>query len=1026
MYAGRRRIISFLLLAAVFSICQAEEFVLAEPLGHEWTNERVSFVLTAETAAMATQGQVLLGPDNEEVPYQLSRNPGQGDARLFFQTNLAPYETRRFRFAERRGGQPDLTDLKVHETADELRVENKLIGLSIRKKLKRGQGPISGIRLRSGVWTGDSHLARTSRVEVYTARITAHGPVFIEAECHVLFADGGHWNIRFRVENNEPVVLVEERFDAPGGGVLRVSLGDSEYRPLHWLYRSGSGGNLGKVSTQAIGPDGQFTLEPWLHWWESELQGNWFALYSPEPGAPDMLMLGLLRPGVWKNPDWQGKAAEARIKLQARADNGRVTVALPLGGGERHWMLATPDKQQSIDVLSQKQRRVSPLPQQYLIKHGDFPLDEVKEYVLEWGGESERHPRLYFDQESFKSLRELQIPDPVELERWERRQPIDKYNIEGPLREYFASGSLPLGEKIVATVSVWLDSVVLDDLLKQDSRVTLGVAPHGQAVLLLPTLNLVDAALGVDTLPAELHRRILARLAFLAYVVNSEHYWSPERGFAANPNMTTTVALYQVLLAALIPSHPLAREWAGQGLDTLSWQLENWSDEDGGWLEAPHYAVVAYDHLLAAFLAADRAGFGNRLYDERMRRIAEWLARISTPPDSRTDGLRHLPPIGNTYYGESSGIFCIVAGVWQEKDPAFAAQMQWMCEEQGSPTLGLGWSFPSMAGYTDLLKARNLAARQPAYGSAWFRQTGVVLRNGTGSGRETYLHMIAGENHEHYDHDSGSIILWGKGRLLADDWGYIGRHGEEFHNVLSSMAVHGTMRITEFSAQPALDYVSGQKLAWQRQIGFARDDDPLGPNFFLIRDTHHFGVRAEWRLWLTTDPDAGAVQILEDRVSVSGADDVVLELYFYQHGKLEMKTETVSQEMSVGRRDGKVGPMTLTQTAIIASTRKTGSVTVLAYPRLRTEPLPLVTWHADGHIAEVHSTAGTDYVFLGGQSRPPEQLFKIEDKDLSFRGSSGSVRVRGQHVTLSLGAAGRIDFGESSLVSESGPKFQVN
>ena len=263
----------FLLLAALTVTCQASDsdFVLSERLGHSWSNERVSFMLTPEEAAATSQNRVLLGPGDEVVPYQVEQASGQNSARIHFQTDLAPYETRSFRFSDQSRGLARRSDLEIHESAEELRIENSLAGLSIRKSLKRGQGPISGIRLRSGRWTGDSSLLRTSRVKHYSAAITSRGPVFIEVECRLVFADGGHWNMRFRVESNEPVVLVEEQFDAPGAGEFRVSLGSSEFLPSHWLYRSGSGGNLGRVSTAVVGPDSTFTLEPWLHWWESDL-----------------------------------------------------------------------------------------------------------------------------------------------------------------------------------------------------------------------------------------------------------------------------------------------------------------------------------------------------------------------------------------------------------------------------------------------------------------------------------------------------------------------------------------------------------------------------------------------------------------------------------------------------------------------------------------------------------------------------------------------------------------------------------
>ena len=114
------------------------------------------------------------------------------------------------------------------------------------------------------------------------------------------------------------------------------------------------------------------------------------------------------------------------------------------------------------------------------------------------------------------------------------------------------------------------------------------------------------------------------------------------------------------------------------GMNELQRELDQWSDDDGGWLEAPHYALVAYDYLLGCFLAAHHAGTDGVLYDPKMKKVAEWLAKISTPPDSRLDGRRHLPPIGNTYQQEPSSVFGHMTVLWRDKAPQFAAQMQWM------------------------------------------------------------------------------------------------------------------------------------------------------------------------------------------------------------------------------------------------------------------------------------------------------------------------------------------------------------
>jgi hypothetical protein len=1000
--------------------CLAADFTLSERLGHSWTNERVSFPLNPIQSGLAAGNRALLDSAGRTVAYQVATGGEGQQARIFFQADLSAYQQREYEFSDLDANTE--TDLEITESNDEIRIENDLIGLLLRKKLKRGQGPLAGVRLAGGHWTGESSLTGSASVQNYSAQITASGAVFVEVLCKLDFSGGGSWSLRFRIENNEPVVLVDEHFDAPRGGMFKLSLGDKNYRPTHILFRHGQGGNLAKVSSEEIGSGKVFLLEPWLHWWQEDRQGNWFALYSDRGGdqqipldsdtRSDMLMIGLLRPSVWKDPDWSGQAGHAELEIPARVAGGQVQVSFPLGGGRRIWMLGTPDRNKSISVLAEKNRKVSPLPQQYLIKHGDFPLDQVKNHVLEWETEPDSHPRLFMGNEDMQALRHSLVSDAKEVNRWENKQAINKYNIDAPLREYFASGSAKLGEKIVKTSIEWLDSVVLEDLLLQNSRVTLGVAPHGQAVLLLPTINLTDTALAAESLTPETRWQILARLAFLAYVVNSDDYWSPARGFEANPNMTTTVAHYQVALASLIPSHPLAKQWAKKGLDTLYSQLMDWSDEDGGWLEAPHYALVAFDHMLAAFMMAERAGFADYLYADRVKKIAQWLAQISTPPDVHTNGFRHLPPIGNTYYGEASGVFCIVAGLWWQRDAEFAGQMQWMCEQHGTTALGLGWSFPSMAGYKDLIRPKGISATQPDYGSAWFRQTGVVLRNQIGSGRETWLHLIAGSNHEHYDKDSGSVVIWGKGQVLADDWGYIGQHAKEYHNMLTSLTTFGNMRIEAFSTQPSFDYVSGRKGSWQRQIALVKDDDPLGPNFFLIKDTNHLGIPAKWRMWLST---ARPVSIQPTGATVTGQGDVDFDLFFYQAEKLRLKTESETLDIRVGNRNGKAGPMKLQQTALMASLRGQGSITVLIYPRLRTEASPNVIWHADGEIVEVVSSSGSDYVFLSFSGKKSGVEYKTQNGHISFKGEAASIQVREALTTLNLGSGGSVRLNDKSL-----------
>jgi hypothetical protein len=159
----------------------------------------------------------------------------------------------------------------------------------------------------------------------------------------------------------------------------------------------------------------------------------------------------------------------------------------------------------------------------------------MKNRSLPGPGDHMVYPRLFLSTDDLAALKGGLEVESSEIERWSSRQPIDKYNIESPMRAWFASGDAALGAAIVKRSQDWLKLAVEDDLLDQYSRVTLGVAPHNQSVQLLPTINLTDAALSCDCLSTDQRKRMLAQIAFLAYALDREDYWSPERGVRSQP-----------------------------------------------------------------------------------------------------------------------------------------------------------------------------------------------------------------------------------------------------------------------------------------------------------------------------------------------------------------------------------------------------------------------------------------------------------------------------------------------------------
>lgn len=975
-------------------------FVLQDYIGRTWRNESVRFTASAAQLQSARAGLPLAGPDGKPVVYQVV--PG-APASIEFLADLDPFERRPYRFAAT-AVKTAATDLTIEETPDLIRIGNSRVGVALRKKLRGSEGPIDGIRLASGRWVGNSLLLGAPPVQSYSVTVTARGPVIAEVICDIGFGGGRIWKLRFRLQAYEPALLADETFALGDGSAFQLLLSPN-FSPDALFYRYGKAaadGREGKLASWKIPTNYDvtaFVLEPWLHWWERERQGTWFALYQDQ--GSDLLAIAARAPARWIDPAKPEQRATAQTFLTA--DRAGLKWTLPLKGGARAWMIEALDKETSLAPLYGKNLHQAPLPQQYQIKHGDFPLDRVKDYVLQWPGKDGDHPRLAMTKKDISaSCRNASI-EPAKLAQF-RQSPVSLYQLDEPVLYYLCSGDAELGRHLTeAAVSITQDAVNM--LLRQDMLVTLGFAPHIQVAIMAAT-NLADVVWSDPLLSPEMRARLKAQLAFLAYTVNRDAYWSPPRGFSANPNMTSTVAAYRALLGAMLSSHPMSEVWVHNGVDELKHQLDYWADDNGGWLEAPHYATLSFDYMLGVFLAARNAGFEDILFDPKMKKIAAWFAKISTPPDSAAQGNRHLPPIGNTYIREPSGQFAVVASLWKRKDPDFAATMQWMFRQQGSPpSTGIGGFNPIFSGFRHLLVDSSIEPKAPAYGSELFPRTGAMLRAHFPSARETQLYLIAGANHEHYDMDSGSFTLWGKGRLIANDFGYAGYMPADDHNMVVAPSATGRaiMQVTAFSTGEQFDYVRGLKSdAWTRQIAFVKDADPLGPNYFVVADSIKAPEPAVWRLWL----NAASVNLGRQGARIVGNEDVDTDVVFVRPAALSLAIEQRTHATS-GMTAGKFGGVSTSQTGLIART-DSGAFTAVIYPRLKKEVPPVVTTLAGGKAIKIESTAGADFVFL---SAAP---FSYRDKDIAFTGTAGLVRVRGGSARLTLGAAGSLSaFGKT-------------
>ena len=365
-------------------------FSLRDYLDRDWQNEVVTF--KAEAKLFGRKDVSLLDADQRPVPFQWQTGSTVGITFLASVPRFAQVE-----YSLVQGRPPAMQNLAVREAADMLELGNEHIAI----RLNRGaralkQGPIGGIRLTSGKWVGAGELNWPTRPPAGTAapagcrvKVVADGPVFAEAESGYTFPGQGYWRLRFRVIAGEPVVLVDEEFNGPPEASYRFELG-AGFEPDHAFWRAKGGSAVSALRNLAgdrhIGSRTVGTMVAADAW---ELAG------LLREHSPDLLAVGAREAACWVEPgktEWNTGITVAK---------GSPNLRFQLRGFERKWMCMVLPKDNALQLSKDS----APLPQQYLIKYSDLPLNRVKDYVLEWPDAGLAHPRLFVTPQELQTFR---------------------------------------------------------------------------------------------------------------------------------------------------------------------------------------------------------------------------------------------------------------------------------------------------------------------------------------------------------------------------------------------------------------------------------------------------------------------------------------------------------------------------------------------------------------------------------------------------------------------------------------------
>jgi len=1039
-------LICMIVLQPVHALAEAtlQTFTLTDYLEHDWSNELVFFDLTKEATEAAAKDVSLLRPDGTIAACQFVET--DRGRRVAFLADLPASKTGEYRLVASQSKSP-ATSLRVEKSANTIRLENELVGVEIRQTLEANEGPISGVRLRSGGWIGNSSLRVERPLVAYEATVTANGPVYAEVLVTALFEDDKRWTMRLRVIDGEPVVVVDETFllergpsrweldltskFEPNHGIFRTSW----YRPTYWP------GHVLFSRPLFEGKRDPFVLLPWIDWSDGH-QVSCVSLYREDSGAAfvhdktkrtllrqfrgkdiadalpdnrDVLFFAAGQAGKWARP---GKDWGPDLGVPLKAVDGRAAFHFQLAGPARRWMLGTSTLENThvpdADLME---------AERYAIKHCGTSLQQVGDMTLVWGGAdaAKRYPRVGFGTKQSEAAGRKQARKTLASTRPDR--------------------------VFLKYVQAW-DEANGQHIRRHDEKVwTHTICRPG-------FIPVVDAAMGSGFLTSEQFVTLRARLAFMGYKFGSPDFYSYHRGWRANPNMTTTRYSLVGLLGCLLADHPKAKDWYDMGSREVLRQLDEWVGPNGGWLESPHYQSLLGDGVML-LCVANRNGISDDVFHPNLLKTTQYLAKICTPPDTRFGNLRHLPAVGNTYRLETSGFFGILAKLYRKRNPEAAEALQWMWLQQGKPMwTGIGGGSGIASVMSTLVDDTWEDVDPPKWGSEVFPNSGTVLRSHFPGPRETYMYVLHGKFTQHYDNDRGSFSLWGKGQPLCLDWGYVEPYSSDMHNMLTSGKGVGT--VAAFHTSDTADYLHVDRGPWQRQVLFLKDSSPEGPNFFVVRDTSSGNGR--WHQWFYTKQP---LAVDGDVVRMSGQADVDLDIWFANKRAAEFQRMTRAQAAEATERppsspnvaiglesssdlglEDEEEATNFIVTRDVAKSCPTGvlgshgsnelrsmrqrglslpvggnkPVMVVCYPRLKSEAAPTFTELAGGRGVKVVSSQGVDYAFLS--SKP----FSYKDKDVQFHGVAGTIRIRREGNTMTLPVGGSIKYRGNELRSDPHPR----
>ena len=832
-----------------------------------------------------------------------------------------------------------------------------------------------------------------------------------------------------------------------------------------------------------------FRLFPWLCWWPDGGR-YWGAARSGEK-HDDFIGIFQRHAGMWRNPsslclwtdakpdlylalpinvrdrDWEIDGVDLKYKWYT----GNLESACPKTQGIREWGILVSSWERAVP---QSNRMADSELTRAMIKHGEWPLDKVRRLTLEWKDpERIEFPRLFVSPGQvedvvervrgnslfFRDLPGKNMEESADLTELSCLLNGGKQKDWARLFDYEDNQPNYLGHPGgQAGLKQQLDSFV-DEMFAGEGMNGFNLHFLHGAVRVNRIAQRYDVVMASPWLTEEQRRHLRANMAMAAYVM-ADTDWFPEGTgiHLGNVNMPNIARVSLGMAACVLAGHPQSRSWAKKAKEFATAHLAKSTAPGGAWTECPHYQLdAAMKFLIELGIVLRNSGFDNFLDDHNLAAAMRFAAECLTPSDPRF-GYRTLPALGNTGAGEGSPVFGMMAEAVATLNPALAAEMAWAWHNSGEFT-----SNPSSKWIIDPARMGSV----PQYESKAYDGFGAILRNHFGTDRETFMIIHAGYQDSHYENDQGSFHLFAKGVPLCLDFGsqYTPLVRRPYmHNRISidhaeDERMETSAEITNFQKTEIADYMCCHDRIcelgdipedpwapmlvnvlpsmrtipphlWKREILFVKDADPLGPNYFVIRDSFHDQptLPTDWNLWCL----AKDMSVQHQSVTFKGQFDIDLDVFVVKPEPVEVIQGEWAHTYIKHKLRRHLGNYDPVYSAILSRYQaKTGcedfeerqklcrirqpagkGYFVVLYPRQREEPKPVFTALRGACGVQIRVGSITDTVFL-------DAGIDFVGERKQFTGSVGMIREHTDgHTTMALLAPGRIVCGSDMLETQ--------